>query len=79
MKTLRLNFTIPEDVNKQLRELVAPRKRSRFVSEAVREKLQKIEEEKFNQELIRGYIERREEDIALNKEWEAATLENWPE
>ena len=38
-----------------------------------------MERRRFEEELIQGYIERYEEDRALNKEWEAVTLEGWPE
>ncbi len=79
MTTLKVNFTIPEDVVRKLRNLVDDRKRSAFVAEALREKLRRIEEEKLKQELIEAYKERYEEDMELDREWEAITLENWPE
>ncbi len=78
MGMVKLNFTIPEEVAYKLRQLVSQRKRSAFVAVAVQEKLQKIEEERIEQDLIEGYIERREEDMELNEEWEAITLEGWP-
>ena len=64
---------------RKLRNLVDDRKRSAFVAEALREKLGRIEEEKLKQELIEAYKERYEEDRELDREWEAITLENWPE
>ena len=79
MTTLKVNFSIPEDVVRKLRNLVDDRKRSAFVAEALREKLGRIEEEKLKQELIEAYKERYEEDRELDREWEAITLENWPE
>ena len=79
MKTLKMNFTIPEDVAQKLRDTIGDRKRSGFVAEALREKLGRIEEEKLKQELIEAYKERYEEDMKLDREWEAITLENWPE
>ena len=78
-KTLRVNFTFPEDVVTMLKTRVNKRRRSAFVAEATREKLREIEEEQLRQELIEGYKARREEDAELNKEWEYATLESWPE
>ena len=42
-----------------------------------REKLQEIKQGQLKQRLIKGYIDRHEEDQALNEEWEASTLENW--
>ena len=78
MRTLKVNFTIPEDVAQALRSRVGPRRRSAFVAAAVAEKLKELEEEQLKQDLIEGYGARREEDAGINKEWEAATLENWP-
>ncbi|MBI4287123.1 MAG: hypothetical protein HY671_01690 [Chloroflexi bacterium] len=43
------------------------------------EKLNKLEQEHLTQALIEGYKAAREEDAALNKEWERATIENWPQ
>ena len=40
MKTTKLNFTIPEDVAEALRTQISSRKRSAFVSEAVRDSTQ---------------------------------------
>ena len=75
MKTTKLNFTIPEDVVEALRTHVSSRKRSAFVSEAVRARLKQIEEEKLKQLLIEGYKVRGEEDKEINKEWEQITME----
>lgn len=77
MKTLKLNFTVPQDVAELLRSRVSKRKRSNFVSTAVREKLQELEQEQLNQVLQEGYQARREEDIEINTEWEEPTLESW--
>lgn len=79
MKALKVNFTIPEDVAAALRSRVSKRRRSAFVAAAVAQKLKELEEEQLRHELIEGYQATREEDVAINKEWEAATLERWPE
>jgi Arc/MetJ-type ribon-helix-helix transcriptional regulator len=79
MKTIKLKFTIPEDVAERLQSLVSKGRQSAFVAAAVAEKLKRLEEEQLRQELIEGYQARRVEDSGLNKEWERATLENWPE
>lgn len=77
MKTLKLNFTVPEDIAESLRARVGKRKRSAFVSAAVREKLQELEQEQLKQALREGYQARREEDAKINSEWEEPTLESW--
>lgn len=73
MRTLKLNFTIPEDVAEALRNRIQQRRRSAFVTAALVEKLKKLEEE----ELIEGYQARNVEDTDINKEWENLTLQKW--
>lgn len=73
MRTLKLNFTIPEDVAEALRNRIQQRRRSAFVTAALVEKLKKLEEE----ELIEGYQARNVEDTDINKEWENLTLLRW--
>ena len=77
MKTLKVNFTIPEDIVAALKVRVGKRRRSAFVATAVREKLNHLEQEQLRQALIEGYLARREEDVEINREWERATLEGW--
>jgi len=77
VKTLKLNFTVPEDVAEALKARVSKRKRSAFVVAAVLDKLKELEQEQLRQALMEGYQARREEDVEINKEWEGPTLEGW--
>ena len=77
MKTLKLNFTIPEDIAEALKARISKRKRSAFVAAAVLDKLKELEQEQLGQALMEGYQARREEDTEINREWEASTLEEW--
>ena len=77
MKTLKLNFTIPEDIAGALKARISKRKRSAFVAAAVLAKLKELEQEQLRQALMEGYQTRREEDAEINREWEASTLEEW--
>ena len=77
MKTLRVNFTIPEDIDAMLRTHVGARQRSAFVAEALRGKLHQLEQERLEQILAEGYLARSQEDLEINKEWEKVTLEGW--
>ncbi|MCD6107391.1 MAG: hypothetical protein J7J57_04210 [Caldisericaceae bacterium] len=70
----RLNITIPESVAKKMDKI--PNK-SRFIAEAVEERLRRMEKEKLAKLLVEGYKATKEEDRAVNKEWEKATLEGW--
>lgn len=78
MKTLKLNFTVPEDVAEALKARVSRRKRSAFVTAAVLDKLKELEQEELRQSLVEGYQARRAEDTEVNQEWEGATLEERP-
>jgi len=74
MATKRLNITISEEVAKKLRNI--PNK-SRFITEAVEEKLQRIEKEKLNRILAEGYRATKTEDWNINNDWEQVTIEGW--
>ncbi len=73
IKNLKLNFTIPEEIATRLKANVGERKRSSFVAAAISERLKQLEDEQLKE----GYLATREEDAALNEEWESATLEGW--
>lgn len=75
MKSLKLNFTVPEDVAEALRSSVSKRKRSTFVAEAVRTRLKELEEAQLRLALIEGYQARLQESADINSDWERATLE----
>ncbi len=68
----RLNITIPEDVAKELDKV--PNK-SKFIAQAVLEKIKRIKKEKLIEKLKEGYRATKEEDKALNEEWEKITIE----
>jgi metal-responsive CopG/Arc/MetJ family transcriptional regulator len=77
MAKTKMNFTVPEDVVKELKTHVAKNKRSAFVVEAVRVRLQDIKKAQLQKELVEGYKARCHEGAELNREWESATLEKW--
>ncbi len=75
----KVNFTLPEDLVLRLKSEVAERSRSAFVADAVARRLAELDRERIEADMIEGYKARYEEDMALNAEMEAATLEGWPE
>ncbi len=77
MRSLKVNFTVPQDVAEHLKKRISKRGRSAFVSEAIREKLRELERQELCQALEEGYSARQEEDTEINREWETATLEGW--
>jgi len=70
----RLNITLPDEVVREIKDL--PNK-SRFIAEALKEKLERIERERLDRLLVEGYKATKEEDKRIDKEWEKITLEDW--
>lgn len=70
----RLNITIPDDLEQDLEAI--PNK-SRFIAEALKEKLKREKEERLKELLMEGYKATKKEDKKLNKEWEKITLKGW--
>lgn len=71
---VRLNITLPDDLGKELKKVS---NKSRFISQVLREKLEKERKQRLDKLLIEGYQHIREEDKILNKEWSIATLKEW--
>ena len=69
-----LNITVPDDLSRDLESI--PDKNS-FITEALKEKLEKVKLKKLDYLLIEGYKETKNEDKKMNKEWEVITLEGW--
>ena len=59
------------------KELKPISNKSRFIAEALKERLERQKKEKLDKLLIEGYKATKEEDKKLNEEWEKITLENW--
>lgn len=70
----RVNITLPDEVIREMKDL--PNK-SRFIAEALKEKLERIEREKLDRLLVEGYKATKEEEKKIDKEWEKITLEGW--
>ncbi len=51
--------------------------KSKFIADAIREKIQRQNKRRLNELLIQGYRATREEDKKINEEWEKITLEEW--
>ena len=78
-ETVRLNITIPKDLAQALNRLAGPRKRSLFIVEAVKQRIEQQERDKLEKNLEEGYQAVAKENIAITKEFEAADLEGWDE
>ena len=78
-ETVRLNITIPKDLAQDLKRLTGPKKRSQFIAEAVRERIEKQKKDELMKVLEEGYRAREKESLALSREFEVVDLEDWDE
>jgi CopG family transcriptional regulator/antitoxin EndoAI len=76
-ETVRLNITLPKGLVQAMNRVAEPRKRSRFIAEAVRQKIEQNDKEELEKLLIEGYRAAAKESLALTKEFESADLEGW--
>jgi metal-responsive CopG/Arc/MetJ family transcriptional regulator len=79
MSVVRMNITIPEDLAHQLDKLVGRKKKSRFIAETLKQRIEKIQHEELQKNLEEGYKARKEESHVVAKEFESADLEGWDE
>jgi len=79
MSTVRLNVTLPEELAQQLNNLAGPKKKSRFIAETLRQRIEKIQNEQLQTLLEEGYKSARQESLNITKEFEPVDLEEWDE
>ena len=79
MDTVRLNITLPKDLAQALDRTAGPRRRSSFITEAIRHLIQKREKEELEALLEEGYRATAQESMDLSKEFEISDLEGWDE
>lgn len=79
MSTIRLNITLPEDLANQIDNLVEPKKKSRFIAEAIRQRIEALERKKRESLLKEGYKAMYAESLEIAKDFEAVDLEGWDE
>jgi CopG family transcriptional regulator/antitoxin EndoAI len=79
MRVVRMNITIPQELARKVDEVTEPRKRSQFITEALKRRIEEIHREKVQKALEEGYKARKEESRSTTKEFEPADLEGWDE
>jgi len=62
-----------------LDSIVGARRKSRFIAETLRKRIQEIEEQKLQQLLQEGYKAIKKESQSIAREFEPADLEGWDE
>lgn len=79
MNTVRLNITLPNNLAVKMNSFIKPRLRSRFIAEAVEQKIAELEEFALQKQMEEGYKARREESLEITKEFENLDLRGWDE
>lgn len=77
MNTQRINITLPANLIKQINMHIPQGKRSKFIADAVSQKLGKKKSKE--KELIKSLKANYEFDKQVAKDWEVTELEGWPE
>ena len=78
-KTVRFNVILPSELADQLRKVAGPRKRSEFITDAIKQRLKEMQKRELDALLEEGYRVGSEESFALAKDFEAVDLEGWDE
>ncbi len=77
MQVQRINITLPKDILKALQADVPAGKRSKFIANALSDKLKK--KRNLQKELIKSIKANYELDRKVMKEWSVTETEGWPE
>lgn len=68
MSSVRINISLPEETFKELSRDIGPRKRSRFIAQAVKRSLKELKKK----QLAAEYGEAAKEIMRINRELEGA-------
>jgi predicted DNA-binding protein len=79
MGAIRLNITLPEELSHRLDSLVGRRRKSRFIAEALEQKMAELEHNALLKKLEEGYKAGRKEAHEITKSFENVDLEGWDE
>ncbi|MGO9312607.1 MAG: hypothetical protein ACLQBD_11585 [Syntrophobacteraceae bacterium] len=71
MHTVRVNISLPEDLLNEISREVGPRKRSRFITQAIARSLKELKDQKLAAE----YEEAAAEISRINQELEGVTAD----
>lgn len=74
-----MNITLPEELVRELDEILGPRKKSEFIAESLRIRIEKIRAQELEKILEEGYKLRKNESLSVAESFEPADLEGWDE
>ena len=70
---IRMNVTIPEELVLELKHV---KNKSRFISEAIKERFASLKWKRLEASMIEGYKATVKEDKKINEDWEKHTLQD---
>ncbi|MBU3914165.1 MAG: hypothetical protein KJ882_03915 [Proteobacteria bacterium] len=79
IETERINITIEKGLALELKKFTSPRKRSAFITDAIKRKIAQQKKEELETKLKEGYTARNSEGLNITGEYEALDMENWDE
>jgi len=79
MDTVRMNITLPGDLARRLDKMAGPRRKSRFIAEALKRSFESMKRQELMRLLDEGYRTERSESASLVREYDAADIEGWDE
>lgn len=71
---VRLNITLPEEIVKRI---ASKKNKSRFIADALREKLEREKKQEIECLLLEGYKAAAKEDAKFLNDWEGVDLDEW--
>jgi metal-responsive CopG/Arc/MetJ family transcriptional regulator len=78
-ETIRMNITLPKDLVASLDEMAGPRKRSRFIVQALRMMIDQLKKAEMDAQLTEGYRAGKSEALKVAETFEPFDLEGWDE
>ena len=76
-ENVRLNITLPKGLIQLVDQLSGPRKRSLFIAEAIRFKVEQDRKVELEKKLSEGYRACKKKSLDIASEFESADLEGW--
>ena len=76
---VRMNITLPKDLATSLDEMAGPRKRSKFIVQALRLMIQQVKKTEMDLQLTEGYRAGKNENLKIAEAFEPFDLEGWDE
>ncbi|RLC06262.1 MAG: hypothetical protein DRH90_03790 [Deltaproteobacteria bacterium] len=76
---VRMNITLPKDLAASLDEMAGPRKRSKFIVQALRLMIQEVKKTEMDLQLTEGYRAGKNENLKIAEAFEPFDLEGWDE